>query len=119
MKTYKWADCDIEMIYQAYPRHVGKRAALGKIRKALDIFRSDAGPSFTEGNAVSWLYNRVTAFARSPAGQAGHYTPYPATWFNQGRYDDDPRTWQEVPAKETHELTADEIRRQMEGQEAS
>lgn len=70
-----------EDIYQAYPRHVGKQAALKSIRKAMQ----DHDPE--------WLLARVRLFASSPKGQAGRYCPYPATWFNQGRFDDDDREW--------------------------
>jgi len=40
-----------------------------------------------------WLLGRVKAFATSPAGQAGKFTPHPATWFNGGRYEDDDAEW--------------------------
>ena len=70
-----------ERIYNAYPRKVGKAASLKAISKAL--------ASTTE----EFLYSQVVKFAESPAGQRGQYTPYPATWFNQERYNDDPSQW--------------------------
>src|SRR6476620_8160014 len=39
---------------------------------------------------------RTLAFARSPAGNRGNLTPHPATWFNQGRYDDNPTEWEQI-----------------------
>ena len=73
---------EIEALYQAYPRHVGKQGAFKAIAKAL------ISCSFAA------LMPKVVAFAASPAGRAGQYTPHPATWFNAGRWEDDPETWQ-------------------------
>jgi len=42
---------------------------------------------------AEWLLNRVTLFAKSPAGQREKFTPHPSTWFNQGRYHDDDGEW--------------------------
>ena len=81
-------------IYDAYPRKVGKAAALKAIEKALQVIAARG-----EADPVAWLLARVEAFARSPAGQQGTYTPYPASWFNQGRYDDADAEWNR---KETH-----------------
>ena len=70
----------LEEIYHAYPRHVGKEAALKSIRKALvRIAPRDA----------EWLMDRVKAYAESRRGQDEQFTPHPGTWFNEGRYDDD------------------------------
>jgi len=81
----------VEAIYQAYPRRIGRGAALKAIHKAVKrICATGQEPR----QAQVFLYQRVQAFARSPAGQDGEFTPYPATWFNQGRYDDDPAEWQ-------------------------
>ena len=80
----------IKSVYQAYPRKVGKAAALKAIRKALaTIAKADDPPA----DPVAWLTQRVRMFAASPAGEAGRFTPHPSTWFNQGRYDDDPDEW--------------------------
>jgi hypothetical protein len=82
------ADADAEAIRQAYPRKVGGKAvALKAIHKAL------AEVAKREADAAGWLLERVQAFAQSPAGQRGEYTPYPATWFNRQQYDDDPAEW--------------------------
>jgi hypothetical protein len=82
----------VEVIYRAYPRKVGKKKAIETIRKAIkDIAARGKIPV---DDAADWLHERVVAFARSPAGQAGEFTPHPSTWFQQGRYDDDDRDWQ-------------------------
>jgi hypothetical protein len=74
-----------ESIYLAYPKHVGKKAALKAIDAALKVKSSE------------FLLERSKAFSEAvklwPA--ADHqFIPYPATWFNAGRYDDDPSEWE-------------------------
>lgn len=79
-----------ESIYAAYPRKVGKTKALKAIGKALDdIARRKPAPA----DPAAWLLERVRAFAASPAGKRGEFTPHPANWFLAARYDDDPREW--------------------------
>lgn len=90
-----FSKAQVEEVYQCYPRKVGKPDALKAIRKAL----GEIGGRGDDINAVSWLCERVQKFANSPAGQAGKYTPYPATWFNSGRYDDDPQQWESQCAR--------------------
>jgi hypothetical protein len=44
-----------------------------------------------------FLLERMQLFAASPAAHPTDITPiHPATWLNQGRYDDDPATWQRM-----------------------
>lgn len=81
-------------IYAAYPRHVGKRAALRAISNARKRL-------FGEGNQHpgEYLLAKVTQYAairREVEGSPYTHTPHPATWFNQGRYDDDPAQWRVV-----------------------
>ena len=71
----------VEAIYAAYPRKVGKIAAKKAIENALAEV------------LAPWLLMRVKAFAASPAGQAGQFTPHPATWFNRGSFHDDEAEW--------------------------
>jgi 5-methylcytosine-specific restriction endonuclease McrA len=73
-----------EEIYKHYPRKVGKPAAIKAIISAIAKVKGD----------YAFLEERTRAFAKSPAGNAGDFTPYPATWFNQERYNDDEREWQ-------------------------
>jgi hypothetical protein len=72
-------------IYAAYPRKVGKQAAIRAIRLALKVKTAAA------------LLERVAAYAAATArwpAQDRQYIPHPATWFNQGRYDDAPEEWE-------------------------
>jgi hypothetical protein len=87
----------IEQVYQAYPRKVGKGEALKAISKALDTLAKDH-PDITidmhPDDVTTVMVCGVHKFAASPSGQNGKFTPYPATWFNQKRYLDDPDEWQ-------------------------
>ncbi len=75
---------DAEKVYVLYPRRQGKKAALKAIENAL------------KSKTVGELCEACNAFAdatgRWPAGDE-KFIPHPATWFNQGRYDDDRSTW--------------------------
>ncbi len=70
-----------EAIYQAYPKHVGKTAALKAITKVMRKVPHEI------------LLARVRQYAASRQGQDPQFTPHPATWFNHGRYEDDPQAW--------------------------
>ena len=73
---------EARQIYDVYPRKVGKAGAIAAIQR---IRISPAK-----------LLEATTAFAlcvaRWPANEK-QYIPHPATWFNRGSYDDDPKEW--------------------------
>lgn len=70
-------------IYKAYPRHVAPDDAMKAIAKA------------RKKKTAAVLLERTLAYAK--AVKAAHiekqFIPYPASWFNAGRYDDDPAEW--------------------------
>lgn len=68
-------------IYAAYPRKIGRKASEHPIRQAITV------KGFEE------LLKAVQAFAYATTKVEKRYIPHPATWFNQGRYDDDPSEW--------------------------
>jgi len=68
-------------IYDLYPRKVARPVALRAIMKAM----VKHGPTK--------LLERTKAYAASRIGQDPQFTPHPATWFNQERFNDDPSTW--------------------------
>jgi hypothetical protein len=70
-----------EIIYQAYPRHVGKAQALKAIEKA-----------FKKITPME-LLSKVQEYAASPAGKKGEFTPHPSTWMNREQWNDDPAEW--------------------------
>lgn len=76
-------DDQVELIYRAYPRKVAKGAATKSIRKALTKVSFDA------------LLAAVDEYARAckQTGKERDFIPYPATWFNQERWDDDRTEW--------------------------
>jgi DNA adenine methylase len=70
-----------ETLYRFYPRKVGKAAALKAIAKAL------ARVPFVE------LLDAVQEYASSRKGKDPQFTPHPATWFNEGRWEDERDEW--------------------------
>lgn len=70
----------LEEIYTAYPRHVGKAAALRAIETAIRKI---------EPRDPQWLLGQVRAYQEQRRGEDEKFTPHPATWFNRGSYDDD------------------------------
>lgn len=77
----QWTD-ETKAIYMAYPRKVAPDAALRAIQRRL-----------AEGIAAGTLLRAVTAYAAAVAGTEREFIPHPATWFNAGRYLDDPAEW--------------------------
>jgi hypothetical protein len=73
-------------IYDAYPRKVGRKDALAAIVKAL------AGTD--KPITAAELLAHVKDYADSQAGRPDtEHIPYPATWFNARRWEDDHREW--------------------------
>jgi len=83
----KAATAWLETIYLAYPRKVEKQAAVKAIAAAVKRIKD-------QDDAVGFLLDRVTAYAKAVKGQDPQYIPYPSTWFNSGRYEDDETQWQ-------------------------
>lgn len=77
--------------YAAYPRHEAKHAASAAYGRRLQTIALNRGTSRDEAHV--WLVEVTRQFAASPAGRAGQFTPHPATWLNEGRYDDDQTEW--------------------------
>jgi len=74
-----------EDIYVAYPRKVGKQGAIKAIQKAI----RDVG--------IDRLLNDVKTYAEATSrwpAEDRQYIPHPATWFNRGSYEDDPKEWE-------------------------
>lgn len=69
-----------EEIYHAFPLKVGKPDAIRAIRRALLQVPFET------------LLEKTKAFAAARNGDLS-FCPNPSTWFNQERYNDDPKTW--------------------------
>lgn len=78
-------------IYSAYPRKVGRGAALKAIEKALTQI------SFEE---LSQKVAQYAAAVEQWPEEQKRFIPHPATWFNQERYFDDSNEWQYPNPKE-------------------
>jgi hypothetical protein len=72
-------------IYDAYPRHTAPKAALRAIEQALE--------SHPGADLLAACKAYAAAVATWSAEDRARFVPHPATWFNQGRYDDDRGTW--------------------------
>jgi len=83
-------------IYQEYPRHVGRAAAIKAIEKA--ITKIGAGPLMQAVKDYTAAVRTWPPTARYSA--AGVDTvPHPTTWFNQERWTDDRSEWQKGAMK--------------------
>lgn len=94
----------IEAIFQAFPRHVGKRAALKAIENA--VTRHWTLNTSREATR-RWLWKKAKEYALSPAGQkpqdpAQDFRPHPSTFFNQDRFLDDAAEWQKPNGGKTN-----------------
>lgn len=77
-------------IYEAYPRKVGRKAAISKITAALASHSAEAIMDATKAYA--------TATAAWPDDER-QFIPHPATWFSQDRFLDDRATWERKGSK--------------------
>jgi len=90
-----------------YPklRRVGGKATVRAILRAAEAVAKERGVDRTA--ALRHLFERTRAYAASPAGSRtgpdAQFIPLAATWFNQGRYDDDPATWEVGEAPRVHQ----------------
>lgn len=79
-KPKKQEEDSFTRFYQAYPRHAGKAAA----QKAWDKLRPDEALLSQMLAALEW--QRASPGWTKDGGQ---YIPYPATWLNQRRWEDE------------------------------
>jgi len=93
----KIAEPYLEKIYLAYPKHEAKGTAFKAIAAALKRILSgeDAPPGTCSSmdDAVVYLIQRASLYAKCRQGQDKQYTPLPASWFNAKRYLDDEAEW--------------------------
>lgn len=68
-------------VYEAYPKKAGKPKALQSIQKAIGEFGFD------------FVMQKTVAYAEARKFEDPQFTPMPATWFNQQRFNDDASTW--------------------------
>lgn len=87
---------DADAIYRMYPKHVAPDDALKAITNAL------------KKHPKEYLLDKTSQFRACveswPSsyryfGDGGDRCPHPASWFNAGRYGDDPREWKRMGAR--------------------
>lgn len=71
-------DAEFDEFWKTYPRRVGKEAA--KVAWSKAAKKTDAGLILTA----------VRRYAEDPNLPDKKFIPHPATWLNQGRWDDEP-----------------------------
>lgn len=77
-------------IYEAYPRHEGRGAALKAISKALRTRSALQLMTATKAYAAAVaLWPRTARYTK----EGTDTVPHASTWFNQERYLDDPKVW--------------------------
>jgi hypothetical protein len=86
-KNSKPTEAQIEQLYSLYPRKRDKLDAKKAIRKAVGmVMAGDADhPAMQVEDALNYLAQRVTLYARCVHGCDQNFIPYPASWFNAGR----------------------------------
>jgi hypothetical protein len=71
-----------ESIYQEYPRKVSKKEGIKAIKKAM------------KSNTVAFLKSKTMEYATATTGHDKQFIPHPSTWFNEERFNDDPKEWE-------------------------
>lgn len=89
-----------EIWYTLYPRHVGKSEAKKAYVKAIGAIAKSK--KLEPAKAHTYLMEATQDFAESPAAAVHKFTPHPATWLNQGRYDDDRDDWYAASTAHVH-----------------
>ena len=98
-----------DAIYDMYPRHVARRVATKAIERALlrvmGRFEHDENRSDPTMDAVDFMVNRTHWYAKATKRWPEpdkKFIPHPATWFNQDRFDDDPKEWDRTNERDRH-----------------
>lgn len=96
-----------EQVYNLYPRHVGKRAAIRAITFALTrVHDGEVNQKPMEWPEVyKFMVTKTKQYADSPAGNRETLTPHPSTFFNQSRYLDHEVEWYRMTVEETKQMT--------------
>ncbi len=81
-------DADFTAFWAVYPKRAGKGEARTAFTKAVGRL-ANAG----QAEPAAMLIARAKAFATAQRGADPKFVPFPATWLNKERYDDDPATW--------------------------
>jgi len=101
--TLRVSDADAGKIYDLYPRKIKRKQAITSIRSALkEISKRDC-----IDDPIEWLTSIVQQYTRAVSAwpeERKQFIPYPASWFNGGRYDDDQAAWVDQPPPSTKNI---------------
>jgi hypothetical protein len=88
-------DAQTERLYSLYPRKRDKIDAKKAIRKAASmVMAGDADhPAMQLDDALNYLAERLTLYAKHVSGLDRTFIPYPASWLNAGSFWDDEKDW--------------------------
>ncbi len=84
-------------IYDSYPKKVARKDALDAIGKAM------------KKTKPSELLRLTLQYAVAVAGSDPQFIPYPATWYNGERYNDDQRTWKPTASSNGNHKTQSSV----------
>ncbi|MGA9508148.1 MAG: hypothetical protein WBV55_05820 [Candidatus Sulfotelmatobacter sp.] len=100
-KNSKPSDAQVELLYSLYPRKRDKLDAKKAIRKAVAVVMAgDADhPAMSVDDALDYVAQRVSLYAKSVQRCDQDFIPYPASWFNAGAFWDDERDWNKQQGK--------------------
>lgn len=112
-KDLDWAEiqrvrptsAQVDAIYKLYPKKLAPIHAKKAIRQSVRlVMRGDADHSaMSLADALKYLGQRLRLYAQRVQGSDRQLIPYPATWFNAGRFWDDPENWKvETIGKKTN-----------------
>lgn len=79
---------DANAVLAHYPKQIALKPARLYVLHALHEIRDGGEP-----DPVAWLTERVRLYAQSAEGKRWRYVPKPENWFRDGRYTEDPATW--------------------------
>ena len=71
----------LEEVFNLYPRRIGKIEGLKQIKQAI------------KDHGLEFIIEKTKAYAKAREDKPMEYTPHPATWFFQERFNEDPATW--------------------------
>lgn len=89
------SDALFESFWGVYPRRIAKKEAMKKFDKAVG-----------DGADPQKIIDGAKAYSRSVEGKEQKYIAHPATWLNQGRWDDEP----ELPVVMSDSEAAERLR---------
>ena len=101
----EWPNDWFEQFWKFYPRRIARKAAWNALYKVM----RNREVEFDK------LIQAVQNFAAHVRGKDVQYIPHPATWINQGRWDDElPTAPQDDVAWRTERVIQETLRRRMQ-----